>query len=120
MIHTSVIELIKTDVDVKNLINNGLLKSIDNIPVINAWAENILQQKFDERCKMIIGPGNSKKFFQCRKLHSVRDSPYPTRHCYIPIIYQYQKTILEVLEDIGIYITYSKENKNLPSGTFTH
>ena len=31
-IRTSVLELIKIDVDVKRLINNGFLKSIDNIP----------------------------------------------------------------------------------------
>ena len=36
LICTSVIELIKTDYDVERLINNGLLKSIDNTPEINA------------------------------------------------------------------------------------
>ena len=36
LIRTSVTELIKTDIDSKILINNGLLKSIDNIPEINA------------------------------------------------------------------------------------
>ena len=63
-----------------------------------------LKHKCDERCKMRIGPGNSEKAFQFCKLHTAIDTPYPTRHFYIPIKYQYQKTTLEVLEDIGIYI----------------
>ena len=76
------------------------MKSIYNIPEINARAENILKHKCDKRCKMRIGPGNSEKYFQCRKLHAIRDIPDPTLHCYIPIKYQFQKTPLEVLEDM--------------------
>ena len=53
---------------------------------------------------MIIGPSNSEKDFQCCKLHYVRDSLDPTRHWYIPIKYKLQKTTLEVLKDIGVYI----------------
>ena len=85
LICTSVLELIKKYVDVKILIKNGLLKPIDNIPEINDQAEKILKHKSDERCKIIIGPSNSDKKFQYRKLHAVRNSSYPTRHLYIPI-----------------------------------
>ena len=59
LICNSVLELIKTDVDVEELINIGLLKSIDNIPEINYWAENIIKLKCDEQFKMRIGPRNS-------------------------------------------------------------
>ena len=69
---------------------------------------------------MRIGPGNWKKHFQCRNLHDVRDIPDPTQHFYIPIKYQLQKTTVEVLEDIVMYIPSSNENENLPSRSFTH
>ena len=34
--------------------------------------------KCDERYKIRIGPGNSEKYFQCRKLHAVRYIPDQT------------------------------------------
>ena len=122
LIRTSVMEIVKSDSDIERLINEGLLKSIDDIPKIEKLAGTILTHKCDERCKMRVGHGDSEKDFRCRKLHNVRDTPDPTKHCLIPIGIKFQKTTLEVLEDIGIFIPSSLdiEKYNQNSGSFTH
>ena len=122
LIRTSVMEIVKSYSDIERLINEGLLKSIDDIPKIEKLADTILTHKCDEHCKMRVGPGDSEKYFRCRKLHNVRDTPDPTKHCLIPIGIKFQKTTLEVLEDIGIFIPSSIdiEKYNQNSGSFTH
>ena len=103
MIRTSVLETVKSNQDISRLIENGLLKSLDEIPDVAARAEKILKHRCDERCRIRVGSGNSEKDFQCRKMHSVKDSPDPTKHCYIPIQYKFQKTTKDVLKEIGIF-----------------
>jgi len=115
------LETIKSDVHIPRLIENGLLKSIDDIPEINECAKIILEHNVcDDRCKMRIGPGNSEKDFKCRKLHPVKDSPDPTKYCYVPIKYQFQKTTLDILEELGIFIPIINNNNSLTSEHFNH
>ena len=76
---------------------------MDNIAEVTNRADKILRHKCDDRCKIHIGPGNSVKDFACRKMHSVRDCPDHNRHSYVPIKYKFQKTTLDLLQDIGMY-----------------
>jgi predicted GIY-YIG superfamily endonuclease len=103
LIRTSVMEIVRTEDDVERLLREGLLKSIDEINDVTALAGRILPHNCNARCKRRVGTGNSEADFECRKLHSVRDCPDTTRHNYVPIRYNFQQPMLEVLEDIGMY-----------------
>ena len=35
-------------------------------------------------------------------MHSVKDSPDPTRHNYVPIKYHFKDTTLGIMQDIGM------------------
>ena len=103
LIRTSVMEIIKTDTDLPRLINNGMLKSVNDVADVTSLANTILVHKCNERCKIRIGTGNTDKDFKCRKIHPVLGNPDPTKHSYISINTKYQKATLDVLEDIDIY-----------------
>ena len=104
LIRTSVMEIVKTDSDLPRLIENGLLKSIDDMDDVKSLANTILVHKCDERCRIRIGPGNTEKDFMCRKrIHPVRGNSDPTKHSYVSIKTKYQKATLDVLKDIDLY-----------------
>ena len=103
LIRTSVMEIIRTDTDLPRLINNGMLKSVDEVADVTSLGKTILVHNCNERCKIRIGPGNTDKDFRCRKIHPVLGSSDPTQHTYISINTKFQKATLDVLEDIGIY-----------------
>eukprot|EP00957_Ditylum_brightwellii_P179647 13684773-Ditylum_brightwellii.AAC.1 len=73
-------ELVRTDDDLEQLINNGLLRSVDNIPQLMSLAKTLLTHKYDNRCLMRVGDGDRPENFKCCKLHLVKDSPDPTKH----------------------------------------
>ena len=89
LIRTNVMELVRTDDDLERLINNGLLKSVDDIPQLMSLAQTVLTHKCDDRCLMRIGDGDGPENFKCRKIHPVKDSPDPTKHNYVKIPYKF-------------------------------
>ena len=103
LIRTSVMEIIKTDSDLPRMIENGLLKSVNEMEEITALSNTILVHRCNERCKIRIGPGNTEKYFMCRKIHPVRGNPNPTKHSYVSINTKFQKATLEILESIGLH-----------------
>ena len=117
LIHTSVLEIVKTDEDIEILLENGLLKSVHDVADVTAHAGIILPHICDERCKMRVNVGEGKRDFRCRKMHSVYDCPDTTCHNYVPIPHKYQKKFLEVLQEVGIYTTMGDDFMN---GTFNH
>ena len=80
-------------------------------------ANTYLVHRCNDRCLMIIGPGDSAKDFKCQKMHSVNDSPDPTSHNLVPITYKYQQTTLDILESIGMYTPHESSDE---MGTFSH
>eukprot|EP00957_Ditylum_brightwellii_P153847 11710272-Ditylum_brightwellii.AAC.1 len=120
LIHTSVFEIVKTNEDIEQLLANGLLKSIKDIPEINACATIILHHNCDDRCKMRIGPGDSPENCCCRKMNSVWNSPDTTCYNYIPFKYKYEQSTLDVLEEIGMHDP-PEDNTDMNSrGPFSH
>ena len=103
LIRTSVMKIVKADNDVPRLIENGMLKSVDDVKEISTLANTILVHRCNKRCKIRIGPGNTDKDFKCRKIHPVRGNPDPTKHSYILINTKYDKSTLEILGSVGIY-----------------
>ena len=120
LIRTSVMEVLNTNEDVERLLENGLLKSVDDIPVIVDRADVILRHNCDERCKVRVGEGEGPENFRCRKMNSVKDSPDPTCHNYIQFNHKYQESTLEVLEEIGIYEPPPDGSDAKTRGTFSH
>ena len=53
---------------------------------------------------MRVNVGEGDKDFRCRKMHSVKDSPDPSQHNYVPMKHNYQKTTLDILEEVGIFL----------------
>ena len=104
LIRTSSFDIIKSDEDLYRMLDNGVLKSVDEIVEINDRADKILRHNCNKRCKMRVSVGRGDKDFRCRKIHSVKDSPDPTRHNYVRIKHKYQKATLDILKEIGIYI----------------
>ena len=117
LIRTNVMELVRTDDDLERLINDGLLKSVDDVPQIKSLANTILTHKCDDRCLMRVGDGDRPENFKCRKLHPVKDSPDPTKHNYVKIPYKFQKHTIEILEEIGMY---TPSTNPALIGEFTH
>ena len=97
-----------------------MLKSVDDVAEITSPWKTILWHKYNERCKIRIGPGNTDKDFRCRKIHPVIGSSDPTQHTYISINTKYQKATLDILEDIGIHQdgnfnhAYFEPNRHMP------
>ena len=69
LIRTSVFEVLKTNEDVRRLIQNGLLHSIEEVGKVVKRANIILRHICDERCLVRIGPGDNPSNFRCRKLN---------------------------------------------------
>ena len=129
LIRTSSFETIKTDEDIDRLLRSGLLESVNEIHDISARANIILRHVCDDRCKMRVNVGKGDKDFRCRKMHSVKDSPNPNQHNYVPIKHKYQKATLDILKEVGIYIPVDKNNdqnilqnesSKFYEGVFTH
>ena len=129
LIRTSSFDIIKSDEDLNRMLDNGVLKSVDEIVEINDRADKILRHNCNKRCKMRVSVGKGDKYFRCRKMHSVKDSPDPTRHNYVPIKHKYQKATLDILKEIGIYIPIEDisdfeisqdESTKFYEGFFTH
>ena len=72
LIRTSVLEIIKTDSDLPRLINDGMLRNIDNVTDVVELADNILVHKCNERCKIKAKDGDSEDTLKCRKIHPVK------------------------------------------------
>ena len=109
LIRTNVLELVKTDEDINRLIDNGLLKSVDEVMGVTAQADKILRNNCDERCKIRVGPGHSEDNFKCRKLNPVCDSPDPTIHSYVQMQYKFQKKrwifykiLIYIMKDLSV------------------
>ena len=117
LIRTNILESIKSNEDLLRLIENRLLKSAEDVAEVNERAYKILRHRFDDSFLMRIGPGDSPENFKCGKLHAVRDSPDPTKHIYVLIEYRFQKSILDILADVRLYILL--EN-GIERGTFNH
>jgi hypothetical protein len=82
-LRTLVLKIIKADIDLSRLLENGLLKSKEEISKVTERADLILKHKCDNRCKMRVGPGDGEENFRCREMHVVKDSPNPTKHNYV-------------------------------------
>ena len=52
---------------------------------------------------MRIGPGDTPKNFKCRKIHSVKDNPDPTKHSYVLIVNKMDDATFKILGDIPLY-----------------
>lgn len=96
------IEIVKTNKDLPRLIENDLLKAVNDVKYVTSLANNILIYKCNERFKIRIGPGNTEIDFKCRKIHPVCGNPDPTKHSYVSIKVNYQKETLNILETFGI------------------
>lgn len=109
LIRTSVFEIVKTDEDLQRMIESGLLKSVTDIPQVTTHASIVLPHVCDQRCKVRIGSGDTEDDKRCRKQHPVKDSPDPSSHNYIPFNFKFQDHTLEILEQIGLYSSETKE-----------
>ena len=129
LIRTSIFDIIKSDKDIDRLLENGILKSVDEIVEITARANEILRHHCNERCKMRVNVGKGDRDFRCRKMHSVKDCPDPTKHNYVPVKHKYQKATLDILKEVGIFIPIENisdfdvlqdESTKIYKGMFTH
>mmetsp|Transcript_10982 Transcript_10982/g.23255 ORF Transcript_10982/g.23255 Transcript_10982/m.23255 type:complete len:323 (+) Transcript_10982:3908-4876(+) len=131
LIRTSVLEVLKTDGDIQQMIDKGLLKSVDEVPEVTGRADIILKHIYDWRYKGRKGDKDGPENFRCRKPHAVRDNPDLLEHSYVPIPYKFQEATMEVLEELGMYFPLgaeegegiSNEDERYESpmgGTFTH
>ena len=104
LIRTSVLEVVRTDDDLERLLESGLLKSLDDVAEVTEHARKILRHACDECCKRRVKADGKETDCWGRKMHSVRDTPDPTRHCYIPVPHGFQKATIEVLKETGMFI----------------
>ena len=62
-------EVLKANEDVTRLIQNGLLRSIEEVDEVVKRANIILRHICNEKCVVRIGPGDDPSNFRCRKLN---------------------------------------------------
>ena len=124
LIRTSVLEIIKTDSDLPRLINNGMLRRIEDVAFYVELATKILVHICNERCKIKARDGDTKDTLECRKIHPVKGSRDPTKHTYTLIATRYQQTTIDILEDIGLVIDgiidhpYFQPKRHMPPCNF--
>ena len=79
LISTSVIELVRTD-DIESMVEEGLLENVEDVYSNQDLANIILRHICGRSCLKRIGPGESPRNFRCRKIHSVKSNPNPTKY----------------------------------------
>ena len=106
LISTNVLEINKHD-QIDKLIEDGLLRCIDDIDDIvqDGWRK--LKHNCNERCLIKISDGDGPENNRCRKQHSVKGTPDPTSHQFIKIPCNLLDASNNILERVGIFIPAS-------------
>lgn len=116
LISTHVFDLGRPE-DMQRLIDSGLLTPEFDQFCLRNLGMDFLNHKCNDRCLMRIGPGDGPENFRCRKMHSYKDNPDPTKHSYVPFNIKFQDTTLKIFEELELYIPPEDEHG---VGTFLH
>ena len=101
LIRCSIFDIVRAD-EVQGLIDEGIMKSIDELPEFHDLCSCILSHKCNSRCLRRIGPGNDSEDFQCRKTNNLKVSPDNTSHCFMKLPVNYSKDCVDRLIKCGI------------------
>ena len=92
LIRCSIFDIVRTE-EVQGLIDEGIMKSIDELPEFHELCSNILSHICKPRCLRRIGPGNNEEDFQCRKTNNLKVSPDNTSHCFMKLPVNYSQRL---------------------------
>lgn len=100
---------------VQEWIDEGFLRDHDDALHVQDLANTVLRHICNPRCQARVKAEGNESDTKCRKLHSVRDTPDPTRDCFIEMPFDWKLTTLELLEKINLY---NKENGSFETPWF--
>ena len=89
--------------DLEALVDEKIIKSINDKIEIEEDAKEILKHTCNERCMRRVGTTGTDADFVCRKLNNFKISPDNTRPNVIPLGNKRSPHVVEILEKIGLF-----------------
>lgn len=84
LVRASVVDIIRYD-EVDKLIEKGLIRSQEDLPMLQELGRNILSHRCSRRCLRRVIPGDGPDSFVCRKPNNLHISPDNTKNCYVDL-----------------------------------
>jgi hypothetical protein len=100
LIRTSPFDIVRPS-EVEHLIEEKLISGSHEMMEITNDGACLLPHICSDRCKMRVGVGDGPKDTQCRKPHNTRDSPDPTKNCFIKLPFKYRPEFNALMEKMG-------------------
>ena len=88
--------------EVEKLLEEGIIKSYDDVQDVEMDAEQKLGHTCGPRCWVRVDHTGTEKDFVCRKTNNLLISPDNTRHSYVPIGNKHSPAAIEILRNIDI------------------
>lgn len=101
LIRASVCNIVRHD-EVDQLIEEGLLESVDDVEDVENDGKIILPHRCNQRCLVRVSDGDGPEAFRCKKQNNLKISSDNTKHTLKPIHTKLTAACMERLRKIGL------------------